>query len=58
MDAPARSLAHPQACTRGLKNATEGGYSRGIKEAKIAMENAIGDFKATVARVKEACKWK
>jgi hypothetical protein len=58
MDAPARSLAHLQACARGLKNATEGGYSRGIKVAKIAMENAIGDFKATVARVKEACKWK
>ncbi len=35
-----------------------GGYSRGIKVAKIAMENAIGDFKATVARTKEACKWK
>jgi predicted HicB family RNase H-like nuclease len=58
MDAPARSLAHLQACARGLKNATEGGYSRGIKVAKIAMENAIGDFKATVARVREACKWK
>jgi hypothetical protein len=53
MDAPARSLAHLQACARGLRNATEGGYSRGIKVAKIAMENAIngiGDFKATVER--------
>jgi hypothetical protein len=58
MDAPARSLVHLQACARGLKEATEGGYSRGIKAAKIAMENAMGDFKATVARVKEACKWK
>jgi hypothetical protein len=41
-----------------LKSATAGGYSRGIKVAKIAMENATGDFKATVARVEEACKWK
>jgi hypothetical protein len=30
------------------------GYTKGIKVAKIAMENATGDFKATVARVKEA----
>ncbi len=26
--------------------------------AKIAMENATRDFKATIARVKEACRWK
>jgi hypothetical protein len=41
-----------------VKSATAGGDSRGIKVAKIAMENATGDFKATVARVKEAFKWK
>jgi hypothetical protein len=35
-----------------------GGYSKGIKVAKIAMENAVGDFKATVARTKEASRWK
>jgi hypothetical protein len=45
MDAPARSLAHLQGCAKGLRDATVGGYSRGIKVAKIAMENAIGDFK-------------
>jgi hypothetical protein len=26
--------------------------------ARIAMENAIADFKATIARVQEASKWK
>jgi DNA-directed RNA polymerase alpha subunit len=41
-----------------LRDATVGGYSKGIKVAKIAVENAIGDFKATVARTKEACRWK
>jgi hypothetical protein len=35
-----------------------GGYSKGIKVAKIAMENTIGDFKATIARTQEACRWK
>ncbi len=35
-----------------------GGYSKGIKVAKIAAENAIGDFKVTVARTNEACRWK
>jgi hypothetical protein len=29
-------------------------YSRGIKMARIATENAIVDFKATIARVEEA----
>ncbi len=58
MDAPARSLAHLQGCVRGLRDATVGGYSKGIKVAKIAVENAIGDFKATVARTKEACRRK
>jgi hypothetical protein len=28
----------------------EGGYSMGIKTARIATENAIADFKATIAR--------
>jgi phage-related minor tail protein len=41
-----------------LKSATAGGYAKGIRVAKIAMENATGDFKAAVARVKEACKRK
>jgi predicted HicB family RNase H-like nuclease len=58
MDAPARNLAHLQGRVRGLRDATVGGYSKEIKVAKIAMENAIGDFEATVARTKEACRWK
>jgi hypothetical protein len=58
MDAPSRSLAHLQGCVRGLRDATVGGYSKGIKVAKIAVENATEDFKATVARTKEACRWK
>jgi hypothetical protein len=36
----------------------EGEYSRGIKTARIATENAIADFKATIARIEEASKWK
>ncbi len=58
IDAPACSLAHLQGCARGLRDATVGGYSKGIKVAKIAVENAIGDFKATVARTKEVSRWK
>jgi hypothetical protein len=58
MDAPSCSLAHLQGCVRLLKEATVGGYSKGIKVAKIAVENAVGDFKATIARTGEACKWK
>ncbi len=41
MDAPGRSLAHLQTCARGLRDATVGGFSKGIKMAKIAVENAI-----------------
>jgi hypothetical protein len=29
----------------------EGEYSRGIKTARIATENAMADFKTTIARV-------
>jgi hypothetical protein len=58
MDVPARSLAHLQACVRGLREATVGGYSKGIKMAKITVENTVGDFKATVARTGNMCKWR
>jgi hypothetical protein len=58
MGAPARSLAHLQRCANGLREAMEGEYSRGIKTTRIATENAIADFKATIARVEEASKWK
>ncbi len=51
--APARSLAHLQLCARGQRAAMDGEYSRGIKMARIATENEIVDFKATIARVQE-----
>ncbi len=54
----ARSLAHLQKCADGLRDAMEGGYSIGIKAAKIAPENAKLDFKATIDRVAEASRWK
>jgi hypothetical protein len=58
MDAPARSLAHLQGCAKGLRDAIVGGFSEGIKVARIAMENALGDFKATIAKTQEASRWK
>ncbi len=58
MGAPARSLAHLQSCVDGLRFAMEGGYSIGIKTAKIATENAKSDFKTTIDRIAEASKWK
>jgi hypothetical protein len=48
MGAPARSLGHLQDCVRGLREAIEGGYSIGIKTARIATENAKADFKVTI----------
>ncbi len=56
--APARSLAHLQGCADGLRDAMEGGYSIGIKTAKIATENAKSDFKATIDRIAVASRWK
>jgi hypothetical protein len=58
MDAPAHSLAHLQVCAKGLRDAMVGGFSKGIKVAKIALENALDDFKVTVARTGEAARWK
>jgi hypothetical protein len=58
MGAPVRSLAHLQGCADALREATEGQYSKGIKAAKKAMENAKSDIKATIDRVAEASKWK
>jgi hypothetical protein len=58
MDAPGRSLVYLQVCAKGLRDAIAGGFSKGIKVARIALENAIGDFKVTVGRTGEACKWR
>jgi predicted amidophosphoribosyltransferase len=41
MGAPARSLGHLQGCADALREATEEQYSKGIKAAKKAMENAV-----------------
>jgi hypothetical protein len=54
MDAPARSLAHLQVCAKSLRDAMVGGFSKGIKVARIALE----DFKITVTRTGEAARWK
>jgi hypothetical protein len=35
-----------------------GGFPKGIKVAKIALENMQGDFKVTIARTGEAARWK
>ncbi len=58
MGAPARSLAHLPSCADGLRDAMEGGYSMGIKTAKIATENAKADYKTTIDRIAEASRWK
>jgi hypothetical protein len=58
MGAPASSLGHLQGCADALREATEGQYSKGIRAAKKAMENAKLDFKATIDRVADASKWK
>jgi hypothetical protein len=56
--APARSLGNLLGCAEALREATKGQYSKGIKAAIKAMENAKVDFKATIDRVAEASKWK
>ncbi len=58
MGAPACSLGHLKSCVNGLREAMEGGYSMGIKTARIATENAKADFKATIDRIAEASRWK
>jgi hypothetical protein len=35
-----------------------GGFSKGIKVARISLENALEDFKITVTRTGEAARWK
>jgi hypothetical protein len=58
MGAPARSLGNLLGCAEALKEATRGQYSKGIRAAMKAMENAKLDFKTTIDRVAEASKWK
>jgi hypothetical protein len=58
MDAPARSLAHLQTSTRGLRDTMVGGLSRRIRVAKMALEKAMEDFRITGERTGEAARWK
>ncbi len=58
MDAPACSLAHLQTCAKSMRDTMVGGFSRRIKMAKIALENALEDFQTTVMRTGEAARWK
>jgi hypothetical protein len=58
MGAPARSLGHLLGCAEVLREATRGQYSKGIRAAMKAMENAKLDFRTTTDRVAEASKWK
>ncbi len=58
MGALARSLGNLLGCAEALKEATKGQYSKGIRAAIKAMENAKLDYKATIGRVAEASKWK
>ncbi len=47
-----------QVCAKSLRDTMVGGFSRGIKMAKIALENALEDFGTTVVRTGEAARWK
>jgi hypothetical protein len=58
MGAPARSLGNLLGCAEALKEAIRGQYSKGIRAAMKAMENAKLDFKTTIDRVAEASKLK
>jgi hypothetical protein len=58
MGAPARSLGNLVGCAEALKEAMKEQYSKGIRAGIKAMENAKLDYKATIDRLAEACKWK
>ncbi len=51
-------MGHLLGCAEVLREAAKGQYSKGIRAAMKAMENAKLDFKATIDRVAEASKWK
>jgi hypothetical protein len=57
MDAPARSLQHLQASVKGVRDTTVGGFARGIKVAKLDLENSMEDFRITVEGTGEAARW-
>ncbi len=57
MGAPARSLGNLVGCAEALKEAMKERYSKGIRAGMKAMENAKQDYKITIDRLAEACKW-
>ncbi len=58
MGASTRSLGNLVGCAEALKEAMAAQYSKGIKAGMKAMENAKLDYKNTIDRLAEACKWK
>ncbi len=57
MGASVRSLGKLTGCAEALKEAMTAQYSKGIKAGMRAMENAKLDFRNTIDRLAEACKW-
>ena len=53
-----RSLASLVGCAEALKEAMGEQYSKGIKAAMKALENAKLDYKNTIDRLTVACRWK
>ncbi len=58
MGASVRSLANLVGCVEALQEAMKAQYSKGIEAGMKAMENAKLDYKNTIDRLAEACKWK
>ncbi len=53
-----RSLASLVGCMEALREAMGEQYSKGIKAGMKALENAKLDYKNTIDRLAEACRWK
>jgi hypothetical protein len=58
MGASVRSLANLVGCVEALKEAVGEQYSKGIKAAMKAMENAKVDYKNTIDRLAVANRWR
>jgi hypothetical protein len=58
MGASAHSLGNLVGCAEALKEAMAVQYSKGIRAGMKAMENARLDYKTTIDRLAEVCKWK
>jgi hypothetical protein len=58
MGASVRSLASLVGCVEALKEAMGEQYTKGIKAGMKALENAKLDYKNTIDRLTEACRWK